>query len=88
MMIKVKDFMTSPVATAVLDSDVGKLRDIMKLKGYSAIPIVELKGEDILIRGIVTKNDLMGVFDDTVKAGQIMTKAVYVIDSDYGAPDA
>ncbi len=86
--IKVRDFMTSPVATAVLDSDVGRIRDLMNLKNCSAIPIVEIKGENILIRGIVTKNDIVGVFDDTVKVSQIMKRSTYVVDSDYTAQEA
>ena len=84
----VRDFMRAPVATCVLESDVGKVRDLMRLRGFSAVPIVQIKGEQILIRGIVTNNDLMGAFDDNVPVEQVMTYGVYVIDPDAPAQEA
>ncbi len=71
--------MKSPVATCVLQSDVGKVRDLMRQRGFSAMPIVEIKSEQILIRGMVTNNDLMGAFDDNVPIEQVMTHGVYMI---------
>ena len=88
MSVLVRDFMKSPVSTCVLESDVGKVRDLMRLRGFSAVPIVEMKGESILIRGIVTNNDLMGAFDDNVPIRQVMTHGVYVIDPDATAQEA
>ncbi len=84
----VKDFMKSPVATCVLQSDVGKVRDLMRQRAFSAVPIVEIKGEQILIRGIVTNNDLMGAFDDNVPIEQVMTHGVYVVDPEATAQEA
>ncbi|MBK8503084.1 MAG: CBS domain-containing protein [Saprospiraceae bacterium] len=88
MGVLVKDFMKSPVSTCVLQSDVGKVRDLMRQKGFSAVPIVEIKSEQILIRGIVTNTDLMGAFDDNVPIEQIMTNGVYVIDPEATAQEA
>jgi CBS domain-containing protein len=88
MSVLVKDFMKSPVSTCVLQSDVGKVRDLMRQKGFSAVPIVEIKGEQILIRGIVTNTDLMGAFDDNVAIEQVMTYGVYVIDPEATAQEA
>ncbi len=88
MSVLVKDFMRSPVSTCVLQSDVGKVRDLMRQKGFSAVPIVEIKGEQILIRGIVTNTDLMGAFDDNVAIEQVMTYGVYVIDPEATAQEA
>ena len=88
MSVLVKEFMKAPVSTCVLQSDVGKVRDLMRQKGFSAVPIVEIKGEQILIRGIVTNTDLMGAFDDTVPIEQVMTHGVYVIDPEATAQEA
>ena len=88
MSVLVKDFMKAPVTTCILQSDVGKVRDLMRQKGFSAVPIVEIKGEQILIRGIVTNTDLMGAFDDTVPIEQVMTHGVYVIDPEATAQEA
>lgn len=80
--------MTSPVVTCVIDADVGKVRHLMKVKRCSAIPIVEIKGEQILIRGIVTNNDLVGTFDDNVAVTQVMTEGVIIIDPEASAQEA
>ena len=84
----VKEFMKSPVSTCILQSDVGKVRDLMRQKGFSAVPIVEIKGEQILIRGIVTNTDLMGAFDDNVPIEQVMSYGVYVVDPESTAQEA
>ncbi len=88
MTTRVKDFMKAPVATCLLQSNVGKVRDLMRQRGFSAVPIVEIKGEQILIRGIVTTNDLMGAFDDNVSVEQVMTRSVYLIDPEASAQEA
>lgn len=88
MSVLVKDFMKSPVSTCVLQADVGRVRDLMRQKGFSAVPIVEIKGEQILIRGIVTNTDLVGAFDDNVSVEQVMTHSVYVVDPEASAQEA
>ena len=88
MSVLVKDFMKSPVSTCILQADVGKVRDLMRQKGFSAVPIVEIKGEQILIRGIVTNTDLMGAFDDNVPIEQVMSYGVYMIDPEATAQEA
>lgn len=79
MRLQVKDFMNTPVATTLPGSDVGTVRDLMHLKGYSAIPIVEVEGEAVKIRGIITDHDMIGVYDDTVSVQQVMSTRVFVI---------
>ncbi len=86
--VLVKDFMKSPVSTCVLGSDVGKVRDLMRLKGFGAVPIVEVKGDLILMRGIVTNTDLMGAFDDNVPIEQVMNHSVYVVGPEETAREA
>lgn len=88
MSTRVKDIMNSPVVTCVIDADVGKVRHLMKVKKCSAIPIVEIKGESILIRGMVTNTDLMGAFDDNIPVSQIMSESVIVTDPDASTREA
>ncbi|NND09170.1 MAG: CBS domain-containing protein [Saprospiraceae bacterium] len=88
MEVKVEEIMKSPVATCILESDVGKVRDLMRQRGFSAIPIVQIKGEQILIRGIVTNNDLIGAFDDNVPIKQVMTHGVYMVDPEADVQEA
>ena len=88
MRLKVKDIMNSPVATTLPGSDVGTVRDLMTLKGYSAIPIVEVQEEEIRIKGIVTDHDIVGVFDDTVSVQQVMSSRVFVTSPEDDIKDA
>ena len=82
MSIQVKDFMTKPVVTCILPTDVGTVRDLMNQKDCHAIPLVEVSDNDeINVRGIVTSDDLIGVYDDTVDIQQIMTKKIHVVSA-------
>ena len=72
--MKVNDIISIPVATLTLDADVGRARDLMHLKKINAIPIVEVKNGEINVKGIVSYHDVAGVYDDTVKLTQVMTK--------------
>lgn len=71
--------MRQPVSSTVLSETVGTVRDLMHQKQIGAVPIVELIGERILLRGIVTSTDLMGVYDDTVPIAQVMSRKVYTV---------
>lgn len=80
----VKDFMVQPVASMALPNDVGTVRDLMNQKNCHAIPLVDVgENQQITIRGIVTSDDLVGVYDDEVDVQQVMNKNVHAI-----APDA
>ena len=77
--MKVNDIISIPVATLTLDADVGRARDLMHLKKINAIPIVEVKSGEINVKGIVSYHDVAGVYDDTVKLTQVMTKNIIAI---------
>ena len=80
MSTQVKTFMKTPVVSCTLPADVGTIRDLMLQKSCHAIPLVELgENEEIQIRGIVTSDDLLGVYDDTVDIQQVMTNKVHVV---------
>jgi len=89
MSTQVKTFMKSPVVSCVLPADVGTIRDLMLQKECHAIPLVEV-GEDkeVKIRGIVTSDDLLGVYDDTVKIQQVMSQKVHVVSPSSNAQSA
>ena len=81
MSTKVKDFMKQPVVSLALPNDVGNARDLMKQKDCHAIPLVEVgENKEITVRGIVTSEDLMGAYDDTIDVRQLMTKEVQFVD--------
>ncbi|MCB0685789.1 MAG: CBS domain-containing protein [Saprospiraceae bacterium] len=75
----VKDIMSAPVTSCTIDSNVGRVRDLMYLKGFSALPVVEVHEDEIKIKGIVTYRDVAGVYDDNISVRQVMTQRVWVI---------
>ena len=77
--MQVQELMRQPVSSTVLSETVGTVRDLMHQKQIGAVPIVELIGERILLRGIVTSTDLLGVYDDTVPIAQVMSRKVYTV---------
>ena len=68
MRIQVKDFMSSPVTTALGNNSVKEIRELMKLKGFNAVPVIQdakqLPNTEITIRGIVTATDLSRKVDE------------------------
>lgn len=85
----VKDFMVQPVASMILPNDVGTVRDLMNRKNCHAIPLVDVgDNQKITIRGIVTSDDLVGVYDDEVDIQQVMNKDVHAISPDADAQAA
>ncbi|MBK8505540.1 MAG: CBS domain-containing protein [Saprospiraceae bacterium] len=76
---RVKDFMSTPVTSCTIEANVGKVRDLMQMKGFSALPVVDIQGEQITMRGIVTYRDIAGVYDDTINVQQVMTQRVWAI---------
>ena len=77
--MQVQELMRQPVSSTVLSETVGTVRDLMHQKQIGAVPIVELIGERILLRGIVTSTDLLGVYDDAVPIAQVMSRKVYTV---------
>lgn len=71
--------MHTPVTTCTPNADVADVRNLMKLKHCSAIPVVTIQDDEVQIEGIVTYHDLAGVYDDTVNVRQIMTQAVSAV---------
>jgi CBS domain-containing protein len=92
MKVQVKDFMSSPVLTAVERDTVGEVRFKMKNKRIHAIPIVEMINKlpefDIVIKGIVTATDLSDNLADNTIIGNIKTSNVHVIHKDSSAKAA
>ncbi len=88
MSILIRDFMSAPVTTCTIAADVGRVRDLMKLKKFSALPVVEINADVVTVRGIVTYRDIAGVYDDNVNIQQVMTSSVRVVPPDTSAKDA
>ena len=88
MAILLRDFMSAPVTTCTTDADVGKVRDLMKLKEFSALPVVDVVADMIEVRGIITYRDIAGVYDDNVNAQQIMTSSIRVVPPEMTAKEA
>jgi len=80
--MKVKDIITTPVATVTPDSDVATARDIMTFRKIGSLPVVKMDGEKAIVEGIVSTHDLNGVYDDTVKIAQVMTTKIYAVTPD------
>ena len=80
--MKVKDLIKSPVTTCTTSADVGEVRDLMSVKKFSAMPVVELDEDKATLKGIVSYHDLAGVQDDDINVQQVMTYTVNVIDYD------
>jgi len=79
---KVKDIMTTPVITTTIDGNTGYIRELMERKQISAVPIVKLDKEKILLKGIVTTSDLRGITDEKMPIDLIMSKQVESVHKD------
>ena len=92
MRIQVKDFMSSPVATAVGKNTIKEIRALMKRKGIHSVPIIrytkKLPEAEVKIRGIVTGSDLNKDIDERVVAEEIMTPKVHIIHKNSSAQSA
>ena len=89
MSTQVRKFMNQPVISCALPCEVGDVRDLMNQKGCHAIPLVDVgENNEINIRGIVTSDDLIGVYDDTIDIQQIMSKNVHVVNPQSNAQSA
>jgi CBS domain-containing protein len=92
MRIQVKDFMSSPVVTAVGGKRVQEIRTLMKRKGIHAIPIIEyakqLPDVKVTIRGIVTSSDLNDDVDANTRVEELMTSNVHIVHQNSSAQAA
>ena len=76
MVKTVKDIMTTPVITTTIDVTTAYVRELMERKQISAIPIVKLDKEKILLKGIVTTSDLRGITDEKMPVDLAMSKQI------------
>lgn len=79
--MKVRDIMASPVTACGVKTTVWEVRDLMNVKGYSSIPIVQIIEGEVKIKGIVSYKDLAGI-DDDINIQQVMTNSVKVVEAD------
>ena len=86
--MKVKDLIRTPVTTCSTNTNVGQARDLMTIKKFSALPVVELEGEGVTLKGIVSFHDLVGIYDDGINIQQAMTATVKTIDSNASIREA
>ncbi|SDS40921.1 CBS domain-containing protein [Formosa sp. Hel1_31_208] len=90
MRIQVKDFMSTPVTTAVGEDSVQEIRELMKEKGIHAVPIISYSNDtlkvDITIRGIITATDIGKDVNSNANVEDVMTSSsIHVIHTDSSA---
>jgi CBS domain-containing protein len=78
----VEKIMAAPVVSTTVDSTTGYVRELMERKQVSAIPIVELDKEHIILKGIVTSSDLRGIKDETTEVDIIMSRVIESVSRD------
>ena len=93
MRIQVKDFMSSPVTTAMGEQSVLEIRTLMEEKGINAIPIILYTNDklkvDMTIQGIITATDISKEVNDNATAEDVMTSSsVYVVHGNTSAQSA
>lgn len=89
MRVQVKDFMTAPVKTLLVDSRVEDLRTLMEEQQIHAVPVTgiekQLPANKLTVQGIVTASDLTHNVDGETPIRDIMTQRVHVIHKDSSA---
>jgi CBS domain-containing protein len=93
MSLQVKDFMSSPVTTAMGDETILEIRTLMNEKGIHAIPIISYSNDTIkvetTIQGIITATDISKEVSDDANIEDVMTKTtVHVVHTDSSAQAA
>ena len=86
--MQVKELLRSPVTTCSKDTDVAAARDLMRLKGYSSLPVVKLDDGKAVILGIISYADLVGVYDDNINVQQVMTENVHSVHPEASIKEA
>jgi CBS domain-containing protein len=84
----VKDMISDKVILCTFDDDVAKVRNILDLRKISALPVASIKDGKAVLEGIVTYQDLAGVYDDTINIRQIMTSHVFAVTLDTSTESA
>jgi len=93
MRIQVKDFMSTPVTTAIGENSVLEIRALMKENGINAIPIISYSKDvphfEMTIKGIITTTDISKDVDDNAIVEDVMTASnVHVVHIDSSAQAA
>lgn len=86
--MQVKELIRTPVTTCSTKTNVGEARDIMVVKKFSALPVVEIHENEVTLKGIVSYHDLVGVYNDEINVQQVMTANATVVSSDTDVRDA
>jgi len=76
MNINVADIMVSSVITSRQHKTIGEVKDIMKKKGVSSLPIINANQE---VKGIITLRDLTDDVSNETQVKNIMSKKVLTI---------
>ncbi len=79
MTTPVREIMQTPVVTTVEEATIAYVRELMERKKVSAIPIVEIMGDRVNIKGIITNSDIRGITDETLFVMDYMTKPVLTV---------
>jgi CBS domain-containing protein len=93
MRLQVKDFMSKPVITVMLDETILEVRTLIKEKGIHAFPVVSYTNDNLkveeTIKGIITSNDITEEVSDDAEVSDIMTSGnVLVAHVDTNAKSA
>lgn len=86
--MQVNDLITLPVTTCTTSMDIGGVRDLMNLKNFSALPVVESREDQFVLKGIVSYQDLAGVYDDNINVQQVMSTEVTTISPNASVQEA
>ena len=93
MRIQVKDFMSAPVTSAMLENSVLEIRELMNEKGIHAIPIISYANDklkvEMTIKGIITATDINKKVNEDATVEDVMTtSSVLVVHADSSAQAA
>ena len=84
MGIQVKDFMSTPVATAIGQNSVKEARALMAENGINALPVIsnaeDKSPNEMTIRGIITATDISKEVVENATVEEVMTSSsVHVV---------
>lgn len=92
MKIQVKDFMFSPVLTALTTEKVTEVQALMERNKVHALPVIEISKQlpknEVTIRGILTSTDFGKPHTDDTTAEELMTPKVHVLHQDSSVQSA
>jgi len=93
MRIQVKDFMSTPVITAVAENKVSETMALMKEKGIHAVPIISYPRDnpeaEMTIQGIFTTSDISEEVNKNTTVQDVMTNSnVHVVHVNSSANSA